>query len=95
MRDTAPERLLSVKLGAVGLAETYINSDPPKQKQLRALRGEVQAALEMPARELRETVGSTPPVPQVRSAIGMRFGSARSARVANPKARSRPEMKSK
>lgn len=53
MRDAAPERLLSVKLGAVGLAESYIHSDPPKQKQLRALREEVQAALEMPARELR------------------------------------------
>nr|MBA3768738.1 Ppx/GppA family phosphatase [Acidobacteriota bacterium] len=52
-RDGAPAALFSVKLGAVGLTEQFINSDPPKQKELRALRAEVSAALERPGRELR------------------------------------------
>lgn len=53
MRDTAPRQLFSVKLGAVGLTEKFITSDPPKAKEVRALRGEVRAALERPAREMR------------------------------------------
>jgi exopolyphosphatase / guanosine-5'-triphosphate,3'-diphosphate pyrophosphatase len=53
MRNGAPANLLSVKLGAVGLSETFINSDPPKPKELKALREEIRAALERPARELK------------------------------------------
>ena len=53
VRDAGAERFLSVKLGAVGLTETYIHSDPPKHKQLKALKAEIQAALERPARELK------------------------------------------
>jgi exopolyphosphatase/guanosine-5'-triphosphate,3'-diphosphate pyrophosphatase len=53
MRDGAPRQLFSVKLGAVGLTEKFITSDPPKPKEVRALRGEVRAALERPAREMR------------------------------------------
>ena len=53
MRDGAPARLLSVKLGAIGLTEKYIATDPPKNKELKALKQEVQAALERPARELK------------------------------------------
>lgn len=52
MRDGSPAGLYSVKLGAVGLTENYITSDPLKQKELRALREVVRAALERPAREL-------------------------------------------
>ncbi len=52
-RDGAPVALFSVKLGAVGLTERFINSDPPKQNELRALQAEVSAALERPGRELR------------------------------------------
>ncbi len=52
-RDGVPLTLHSVKLGAVGLTELFIGSDPPLPKQLSDLRSEVQAALERPARELR------------------------------------------
>ncbi len=52
-RDGAPLSLFSVKLGAVGLTERYLNSDPPKPKDLSSLRAEVRAAFQRPARELR------------------------------------------
>jgi exopolyphosphatase / guanosine-5'-triphosphate,3'-diphosphate pyrophosphatase len=52
MRNGAPASLLSVKLGAVGTTERFLSTDPPKPKELRALREEVRAALERPAREL-------------------------------------------
>src|ERR1700687_390402 len=53
MRDGAPTSLVSVKLGAVGLTEQFIFNDPPKSKELKALREEVRAAFERPARELQ------------------------------------------
>ena len=53
MRDSAPASLFSVKLGAIGLTEQFITSDPPKAKELKALREEVRAAVERPARELK------------------------------------------
>jgi exopolyphosphatase/guanosine-5'-triphosphate,3'-diphosphate pyrophosphatase len=53
MRDGAPAVLLSVKLGAVGLTEQFVIADPPKTKELRALKEEIRSALERPARELK------------------------------------------
>jgi len=53
MQGGVPRELFSVKLGAVGLTERYISNDPPRPKELRALREEVRAAFERPARELR------------------------------------------
>src|SRR6185369_1905064 len=52
MRNGAPAGLFSVKLGTVGTSERFLETDPPKAKELRALREEVRAALERPAREL-------------------------------------------
>jgi exopolyphosphatase/guanosine-5'-triphosphate,3'-diphosphate pyrophosphatase len=48
-----PAELFSVKLGAVGLTEQLISTDPIKPKELRAVREEIRAALERPSRELR------------------------------------------
>jgi exopolyphosphatase/guanosine-5'-triphosphate,3'-diphosphate pyrophosphatase len=44
-----------VKLGAVGLTDEVLSSDPPKQKEITSLREEIRAALERPSRELRGT----------------------------------------
>jgi len=52
-RDGAPISLFSVRVGAVRLTERYLKSDPPKPKQLEALKSEVYAAFQRPARELR------------------------------------------
>jgi exopolyphosphatase/guanosine-5'-triphosphate,3'-diphosphate pyrophosphatase len=53
MRDGVPAQLFSVKLGAVGLTERYLKTDPSKPKELRPLIEEVRAAMERPSRELR------------------------------------------
>jgi exopolyphosphatase/guanosine-5'-triphosphate,3'-diphosphate pyrophosphatase len=53
-RDGQPITLLSMKLGAVGLTERFLTSDPPRQKAVGELRAEIRAALERPARELQE-----------------------------------------
>ncbi|HEY3103686.1 MAG TPA: Ppx/GppA phosphatase family protein [Pyrinomonadaceae bacterium] len=77
MRDGAPEQLLSMKLGAIGLSEKYIAADPPKNKQLKALREEVHSALERPARELRgerwqHTTGSSGTILAIGNALRLR-----------------------
>jgi len=53
MREGTPAALLSVKLGAVGLNEQFVLADPPRTKELRALKEEIRSALERPARELK------------------------------------------
>ena len=53
-RDGLPLALLSVKLGAVGLTERFLPSDPPTEKQTQDLRAEIRTAMERPARELRD-----------------------------------------
>jgi exopolyphosphatase / guanosine-5'-triphosphate,3'-diphosphate pyrophosphatase len=49
MRGGIPLALYSVKLGAVGLTERFLATDPPKGRELRALREQVRATLERPA----------------------------------------------
>ena len=53
-RNGSSLSLFSLKLGAVGLTERYLMSDPPKPKQLDNLKTEIHAAFERPGRELRE-----------------------------------------
>lgn len=52
--DGVAAALLSVKIGAVGLTERHLHSDPPTANELSELRVEIRAALARPARELRE-----------------------------------------
>ena len=73
-RDGAPQHLVSLKLGAVGLSERYIKSDPPMTQELDSLRAEIRAALQRPARELRESkwngvTGTSGTILAIRSAI--------------------------
>lgn len=53
-RDGEPLALRSIKLGAVGLTDRFIRSDPPAPEELDALRSEIRGELEVPASELRE-----------------------------------------
>ena len=53
-RDGEPLKLLSLKLGAVGLTDRFITSDPPAPNELDALRSMIRRSLEPSARELRE-----------------------------------------
>jgi exopolyphosphatase/guanosine-5'-triphosphate,3'-diphosphate pyrophosphatase len=52
-RNGTPLSLFSVKLGAVACTERFLQTDPPKPKELSNLRNEIRAAFERPARELR------------------------------------------
>ncbi len=54
VRDGIPLTLYSIKVGAVGLTELFLAANPPKSKELKALREEIRAALERPSRELGE-----------------------------------------
>ncbi|HKV35075.1 MAG TPA: Ppx/GppA phosphatase family protein [Pyrinomonadaceae bacterium] len=53
-RDGEPLKLISMKLGAVGLTDRFIRSDPPAPNELDALRSEIHSFLERSASELRE-----------------------------------------
>lgn len=77
MREAAPASLFSVKLGAVGLSERFIHSDPPKAKELRALREEVRSAMERPARELKgakwqQAIGTSGTILAIGTALRLR-----------------------
>lgn len=52
MKAGEPDKLFSMKLGAVGLTEKYISGNPPKAKELGNLRMEIAMALEKPKRKL-------------------------------------------
>lgn len=53
MQNNSPEKLFSMKLGAVGLTEKYIFNDPPKSKEIKNLRAEIALALEQPKRKTK------------------------------------------
>lgn len=93
MRDGVPAELFSIKLGAVGLTDEFISNDPPKPKELRALREEIRAALERPSRELRharwqQVTGTSGTIIAIGEAIRLRAlrASGESAQGAQPAA---------
>lgn len=53
MKNGEPLKLFSMKLGAVGLTEKFIFSNPPKAKELENLQAEIALALERPLRKLK------------------------------------------
>jgi exopolyphosphatase/guanosine-5'-triphosphate,3'-diphosphate pyrophosphatase len=53
MRDGEPYKLFSMKLGAVGLTERFIASNPPKKKEIENIRAEIASALERPLRKIK------------------------------------------
>ena len=53
-RDDEPIILRSINIGAVGLTDRFIHSDPPAAHELDALRAEIRICLERTIRELHE-----------------------------------------
>ncbi|MGI8788899.1 MAG: HD domain-containing protein [Pyrinomonadaceae bacterium] len=48
MKNGEPHKLFSMKLGAVGLTEKFIFSNPPKEKELKNIQTEILSALKQP-----------------------------------------------
>ena len=55
MKNGEPHKLFSMKLGAVGLTEKFIFSDPPKNKEIKNLQTEIAFALEHPLRKIKHS----------------------------------------
>lgn len=53
-RDGEPLKLVSMKLGAVGLTDRFVRSDPPGPDELKGMRSEIRVSLERHVGELRE-----------------------------------------
>ena len=53
MKNGEPHKLFSMKLGAVGLTERFIVSNPPKAKELENLQAEIVSALQQPLRKMK------------------------------------------
>lgn len=53
MKNGEPHKLFSMKLGAVGLTEKFIFSNPPKAKEIENLQTEIAVALERPLRKMK------------------------------------------
>ncbi|MEZ5427115.1 MAG: Ppx/GppA phosphatase family protein [Pyrinomonadaceae bacterium] len=52
MKDGEPYKLFSLKLGAVGLTEKFLLSDPPDKNEIKRVRREIKFALERPLRKI-------------------------------------------
>jgi len=53
MKNGEPHKLFSMKLGAVGLTEKFLFSNPPKRKELENLQLEIVSALQQPLRKTK------------------------------------------
>lgn len=54
MKAGEPHKLFSMKLGAVGLTERFILSNPPKPREIKAAQTEIAFALEHPLRKIKD-----------------------------------------
>ncbi len=54
MENGEPEKLFSMKLGAVGLTEKFLFDNPPSKKEIRKLKNEIQFALAQPKRKIKD-----------------------------------------
>jgi len=52
MKNGEPHKLFSMKLGAVGLTERFLFSNPPKNREIKNLQTEIAFALEHPLRKI-------------------------------------------
>ena len=53
MKNGEPDKLFSMKLGAVGLTEKHIFSDTPREQEIKNLQAEINAALIHPLKKLK------------------------------------------
>jgi exopolyphosphatase / guanosine-5'-triphosphate,3'-diphosphate pyrophosphatase len=80
MRAGEPYKLFSMKLGAVGLTERFIGSNPPKKKELESLRAEIASALERPLRKVKDeawqiSTGTSGTILNLAALLGFQNGS--------------------
>jgi exopolyphosphatase/guanosine-5'-triphosphate,3'-diphosphate pyrophosphatase len=52
MENGEPKKLFSMKLGAVGLTEKFLLSDPIHKKEMKKMRNEIRYALRQPSRKI-------------------------------------------
>lgn len=53
MKNGEPKKLFSMKLGAVGLTEKFLLSDPIKKKELKMMKEKIQFALGQPKQKMK------------------------------------------
>ena len=81
IRSGLPAKLFSVQLGAVGLTERFITTDPIKSKELRALKEHIRLVLDRPSREFRgkkweQTTGTSGTIIALGEALRLRSAKA-------------------
>lgn len=54
MKNGEPKKLFSMELGAVGLTEKFLLSDPIKKKELKMMKEKIQFALEQPKQKMKD-----------------------------------------
>ncbi|HXG82596.1 MAG TPA: Ppx/GppA phosphatase family protein [Pyrinomonadaceae bacterium] len=54
MKNGEPHKLFSMKLGAVGLTERFLLTNPPRNREIKNLQTEIGFALEQPLRKIKD-----------------------------------------